>query len=65
MHKPCMHDLYKAFKKIIKERLTNLTALSRSQSAKTTNGDFPPSSRETFFRLLFAQLSNNTVALFS
>lgn len=32
------------------------TALSMSQSLKMMSGDFPPSSRETFFRLLTAQL---------
>lgn len=32
------------------------TALSMSQSLKMRRGDFPPSSRETFFRLLTAQL---------
>ena len=36
--------------------LTICTALSRSQSAKMRRGDFPPSSRETFFTLLRAQL---------
>jgi hypothetical protein len=30
--------------------------LLRSQSAKMIRGDFPPSSRETFFTLLRAQL---------
>ena len=34
--------------------LTICTALSRSQSAKMRRGDFPPSSRETFFTLLRA-----------
>lgn len=32
------------------------TALSMSQSLKMMRGDFPPSSSETFFRLLRAQL---------
>lgn len=32
------------------------TALSMSQSLKMMRGDFPPSSRDTFFRLLTAQL---------
>lgn len=32
------------------------TALLRSQSEKMMRGDFPPSSRETFFTLLRAQL---------
>lgn len=32
------------------------TALSMSQSLNMMRGDFPPSSRETFFRLLMAQL---------
>lgn len=36
--------------------LTMRTALSMSQSLKMMSGDFPPSSRETFFRLLSAQL---------
>ena len=36
--------------------LTICTALPRSQSAKMRRGDFPPSSRETFFTLLRAQL---------
>lgn len=36
--------------------LTMRTALSMSQSLKMMRGDFPPSSRETFFRLLTAQL---------
>lgn len=36
--------------------LTICTALLRSQSAKMIRGDFPPSSRETFFTLLRAQL---------
>lgn len=36
--------------------LTICTALPRSQSAKMRRGDFPPSSRETFFTLLKAQL---------
>lgn len=36
--------------------LTMRTALSMSQSAKMMSGDFPPSSRETFLRLLRAQL---------
>lgn len=36
--------------------LTMRTALSMSQSLKMMRGDFPPSSRETFFRLLRAQL---------
>lgn len=36
--------------------LTICTALRRSQSAKMMRGDFPPSSRETFFTLLRAQL---------
>lgn len=36
--------------------LTMRTALSMSQSLKMMRGDFPPSSRETFFRLLSAQL---------
>lgn len=40
-----------------KEReLTMRTALSMSQSLKMMRGDFPPSSRETFFTLLTAQL---------
>lgn len=38
-----------------KKKLTMRTALSRSQSLKIMKGDFPPSSRETFFRLLTAQ----------
>ena len=37
--------------------LTYLTALSMSQSSKMTSGDFPPSSRDTFFKLETAQLS--------
>lgn len=37
---------------------TILTALSRSQSLKMMRGDFPPSSRETFFTLLTAQLQD-------
>lgn len=32
------------------------TALSMSQSLNMMRGDFPPSSSETFFRLLMAQL---------
>lgn len=36
--------------------LTMRTALSMSQSLNMMRGDFPPSSRETFFRLLTAQL---------
>lgn len=36
--------------------LTICTALLRSQSEKMMRGDFPPSSRETFFTLLRAQL---------
>lgn len=36
--------------------LTMRTALSMSQSLKMIRGDFPPSSRETFFTLLTAQL---------
>lgn len=36
--------------------LTMRTALSMSQSLKIMRGDFPPSSRDTFFRLLTAQL---------
>lgn len=35
------------------------TALSMSQSLKMMSGDFPPSSRETFFTLLTAQLQTN------
>lgn len=38
--------------------LTMRTALSMSQSAKMIRGDFPPSSRDTFFTLLTAQLRN-------
>ena len=36
--------------------LTKRTARSISQSLKMINGDFPPSSKDTFFRLLRAQL---------
>lgn len=36
--------------------LTMRTALSMSQSAKMMSGDFPPSSKDTFLRLLTAQL---------
>lgn len=39
-----------------RRELTMRTALSMSQSAKMMRGDFPPSSRETFFTLLTAQL---------
>ena len=35
---------------------TERTALSMSQSLKMMRGDFPPSSRDTFFTLLTAQL---------
>ncbi len=34
------------------ESLTQRQAASRSQSSKTIAGDFPPSSRETFLRLV-------------
>ena len=40
--------------------LTCLTAMSILQSAKMTNGDLPPNSRDTFFKLLVAQLKYNT-----
>lgn len=36
--------------------LTNRMAFSRSQSLQMMSGDLPPSSRDTFFRLLLAQL---------
>lgn len=39
-----------------RRELTMRTALSMSQSAKMMRGDFPPSSRDTFFTLLTAQL---------
>lgn len=35
--------------------LTKRTALSRSQSEKMMNGDFPPNSRDVFFKLESAQ----------
>ena len=35
--------------------ITILTALSKSQSPKIINGDLPPSSKDTFLRLLSAQ----------
>lgn len=44
-----------------REGLTICTALLRSQSAKMMRGDFPPSSRETFFTLLRAQLKGTEV----
>jgi len=37
-------------------KLTNLTAFSKSASAKIINGDLPPSSNDTFFTLLIAAL---------
>lgn len=43
--------------------LTMRTALSMSQSLKIMRGDFPPSSRETFFRLLSAQLQQGMTHL--
>ena len=46
-------------KQTYKVRRTYLTARSRSQSLKMINGDFPPSSRDTFFTLLFAALKSH------
>ena len=40
-------------------KLTCLTALSISQSWKIINGDFPPSSKDTFLMLLIAALFKN------
>lgn len=37
-------------------KLTILTALSKSQSLNTISGDFPPNSRDTFFKFALAQL---------
>lgn len=41
------------------DTLTSRTALSSSQSLNIMSGDLPPSSRETFFKLLTAQLEKN------
>lgn len=39
-----------------KRKLTILTALSKSQSENIIKGDFPPNSKETFFKFDEAQL---------
>lgn len=44
-----------------RQALTICTALLRSQSAKMMRGDFPPSSRDTFFTLLRAQLKGTEI----
>lgn len=49
-------QLFNHQKLIKKHDLTMRTALSMSQSPKIMRGDFPPSSRETLFTLLTAQL---------
>lgn len=49
-------QLFHHQKMMKKQDLTMRTALSMSQSLKMMRGDFPPSSRETLFTLLTAQL---------
>lgn len=39
---------------LLQSNITVFTALSSSQSLNMINGDLPPSSRETFFRLVAA-----------
>lgn len=43
--------------------LTIRTALSSSQSLNIISGDLPPSSRETFFKLLTAQLEEKRLEM--